>query len=38
MYSIVLTMDAKRTNFPSWYFDYAIDKGCFEFSKFGVIS
>ncbi|KAG2373853.1 hypothetical protein C9374_011738 [Naegleria lovaniensis] len=27
-----LTMDAKRTNFPSWYFDYAIDKGCFEFN------
>ncbi|EFC37033.1 predicted protein [Naegleria gruberi] len=25
-----LTMDAKHTNFPSWYFDYIVDKACFE--------
>ena len=32
-----LTMDAKNTNFPSWYFDYILDKACFESEYVGFI-
>ena len=32
----VMVMDAKCTDFPSWYFDYIMDKGCFEIGKWMV--